>query len=37
MNFHKIPWSGCQDGQTRADTYVEGIAVGAMSHVRIWL
>ncbi|KAF4623737.1 hypothetical protein D9613_001326 [Agrocybe pediades] len=27
-----ISWSGCQDGQTSADTFAGGVAVGAMSH-----
>ncbi|PPQ70353.1 hypothetical protein CVT26_013787 [Gymnopilus dilepis] len=28
-----ISWSGCKDGQTSADTFSGGVAVGAMSHV----
>ena len=27
-----ISWSGCKDGQTSADTFHGGVAVGAMSH-----
>lgn len=27
-----ISWSGCEDGQTSADTFHGGVAVGAMSH-----
>ncbi|TEB29231.1 hypothetical protein FA13DRAFT_1632294 [Coprinellus micaceus] len=27
-----ISWSGCKDGQTSADTFAGGVAVGAMSH-----
>jgi len=27
-----ISWSGCQDGQTSADTFAGKVAVGAMSH-----
>lgn len=30
-----ICWSGSQDGQTSADTFVGGVAVGAMSYVRV--
>ncbi|KAF8996422.1 caspase domain-containing protein [Cyathus striatus] len=29
-----ISWSGCKDGQTSADTFADGVAVGAMSHDR---
>ncbi|KAA1478910.1 peptidase C14 [Dentipellis sp. KUC8613] len=28
-----ITWSGCKDSQTSADTYKDGVAVGAMSYV----
>ncbi|KAF4566519.1 Metacaspase [Pleurotus pulmonarius] len=28
-----ISFSGCEDGQTSADTFANGVAVGAMSHV----
>ncbi|KAF7437385.1 Metacaspase [Pleurotus ostreatus] len=28
-----ISFSGCKDGQTSADTFANGVAVGAMSHV----
>ncbi|KAF9449621.1 hypothetical protein P691DRAFT_774558 [Macrolepiota fuliginosa MF-IS2] len=27
-----ISWSGCKDGETSADTFKDGVAVGAMSH-----
>ncbi|KAJ3559515.1 hypothetical protein NP233_g11245 [Leucocoprinus birnbaumii] len=30
-----ISWSACQDGQTSADTFHEGVAVGAMSNAFI--
>ncbi|KDR69952.1 hypothetical protein GALMADRAFT_214755 [Galerina marginata CBS 339.88] len=30
-----ISWSGCKDGQTSADTFAGGVAVGAMSHAFI--
>jgi hypothetical protein len=30
-----ISWSACQDGQTSADTFAGGVAVGAMSHAFI--
>lgn len=29
----QISWSGCEDGQTSADTFRGGVAVGAMSYV----
>ncbi|KAJ2917544.1 hypothetical protein MD484_g2842, partial [Candolleomyces efflorescens] len=31
-NADVISWSGCKDGQTSADTFHGGVAVGAMSH-----
>jgi hypothetical protein len=27
-----VSWSGCKDSQTSADTYEDGVAVGAMSY-----
>ncbi|KAJ7056629.1 caspase domain-containing protein [Mycena amicta] len=30
-----ISWSGCKDGQTSADTFIDGEAVGAASHAFI--
>ncbi|KXN81388.1 Metacaspase-1, partial [Leucoagaricus sp. SymC.cos] len=30
-----ISWSGCKDGQTSADTFRDGVAVGAMSNVMV--
>jgi hypothetical protein len=30
-----ISWSACKDGQTSADTFAGGVAVGAMSHAFI--
>ncbi|KAF7312076.1 hypothetical protein MIND_00219800 [Mycena indigotica] len=30
-----ISWSGCKDGQTSADTFIDGQAVGAASHAFI--
>jgi len=30
-----ISWSGCKDGQTSADTFAGGVAVGAMSYAFI--
>lgn len=33
----KISWSASKDGQTSADTFQGGVAVGAMSYVSVKL